>query len=271
MNYSRLALLASIIAGLTGCVESKPRPQGTTVLSGRASVVFEYDAMGEPIGMQVTRSADAAPPRWAPLFEGSTISYDLNHPHLATELKLSNGALLRVTKRDDVLIPLVKKYPAAKRDLIVDGLTKHFFEYDKVDQVIRFEPLRLISQPYSQRSYVAVTGQIKGSRASAWLKLHYYGSFWIFADQLSIMIDGKTTNLTGIRFSRNNLQNVWETAVLDLNIAANRNLVDRLVSSSEAIVRFRGSRGSSDLVVTDRMRSDMKAMLVSVDTINSRN
>jgi len=85
------------------------------------------------------------------------------------------------------------------------------------------------------------------------------------------MIDGKTTNLTSVKFSRNNLDTVWETAALDLNIAANRNLVDRLVSSKEAIVRFRGSRGSSDLIVTDRMRSDLKAMLIAVDTINRRN
>ena len=257
MYCFRLVLAAFVGVGLTGCVEPKPRLQGTT-----------------------TVSADAAAHRWAPLFEGSTISYDLNHPHLGTELKLNNGTLLRVKTRDDVLMPLIERYPAAKRDLIVDGLTKHDFDYDKVDQVIRFEPrrfafqrepIRFIPEPYAQKSYVAVVGQIKASRADAWLRFRYHGRFWIFADQLSIMIDGKTTNLTSVKFSRNNLDTVWETAALDLNIAANRNLVDRLVSSKEAIVRFRGSRGSSDLIVTDRMRSDLKAMLIAVDTINRRN
>lgn len=210
-------------------------------------------------------------PKWTPLTEGSTLAFDENYAHHPSEMKLSNNKLLRGQSWNDYLKAYVESFPVEKRGPILDGISRHVTDYDKVEGFIRFEPLRYISDAYSQKSYVAVVGILRPGKASAFLKLHYYGEDWLFAERVKVVTDGTPFQSPSLTFKRDHAGGkVWETVLLELSNPEVRALADRIVASKEAIIRFQGRQYYSDLTVSDRMREDIGAMLKALDAINGK-
>lgn len=206
--------------------------------------------------------------KWEPLIEGSDIATDTKYKYYPSEMLLSNGMLLRGNTWNGFLKGFIESLPVEKRDDVLKGLTRFYKEYDKVDKVIKFEPLRYISGPYTWHSYVSLKGQIKVGKVDAFVKIQYYGSSWIFAESIKVVADDFTWQSPKLNFYKDNYTEVWEYTYLDLSEPSVRELVNNIINSQETIIRFQGRQYYSDLVVTERMKIDLKAMIKAIDTIN---
>jgi hypothetical protein len=207
-------------------------------------------------------------PNWVQLTDGAEIYYDKNYQYHPSEMQLSNGMLLRGDDWNNCLKSFIESIPAKKRFDILDGITRYYFEYDKVEKKIKFEPLRYISGPYSSNSYISLKGSLTNQKAQALLMIQYMGDSWVFADNIKIVADDFSWQSPKIEFYRDNTSVVWEYTYFNLDNLETRNLIDKIISAKESIIRFVGPQYYSDLVVTERMKSDIKAMLKAIDTIN---
>ncbi|EDM48717.1 hypothetical protein MDG893_16917 [Marinobacter algicola DG893] len=250
MKFHALTICA-LAALIVGCAATRisPTPSPTSAPQAESSpVVVE--------------------PEWVPLTDGAEISYDANYEYHPSEMKLSNGKLLRGNSWNGYLKAYVESFPPEKREPILQGITRHVTDYDKVEGVIRFEPVRYMSGPYSQASHLAVVGTLRPESATAFLKFHYYGDSWLFAKSFKVVTDGVPFQSPKIKFRQDHYGgSVWETAYLNLNKEEYRALAEDIVSSEEAIIRFQGKQYYSDLTVTERMREDIEYMLEALDQI----
>lgn len=206
--------------------------------------------------------------KWEPIMKGSRINVDINYEY---EMKLSNGRLLRQSNWNDHLKPFVSNYPQDKADTIIDGLTRYHWEYDKVDKKIKYEPLRYISEPYSRSKYISMQGAIENGKAIGLLKFKFYGPSWIFSESVKVVADDFTWQSPKMDFYRDNYGgNVWEYAYLDVSKPEYREVANKITSSKEVIIRFQGQQYYSDLQLSERMKSDLKAMLDVVDVVNEK-
>jgi hypothetical protein len=235
---------------LSGCVATNPTYQtDSTVTSSQSST---------------------ASPKWEPLIEGSDLKTDVNYKYYPNEMKLSNNMLLRGSEWNGFLKEYIESFPLEKRDDILKGLTRFYIGYDKVEKIIKFEPLRYISGPYSSNSYVSLKGSLTKSKANALLKIRYYGSSWIFAHRITVVADDFTWKSPELKFYRDNYTKVWEYTFLDLSNPKYRKIADKIASSKEVIIRFHGKQYYDDLQVTERMKKDILAMLKAIDAINKK-
>ncbi|AKS42930.1 hypothetical protein [Wenzhouxiangella marina] len=214
-------------------------------------------------------SPSIAQQAWEALWDGSTISVDTAHEYHPSEMRLSNGATIRGSKWSEFLEDFVLSLPEQQRDPVIDGLSRHWVEFDRMDRVIRFEPIRLMSGPYSRKSHIAAVGQITENRVTGALRIRYYGRNWIFANRVDIRVDDWTTSITP-NFRRNNAAGyVWETVNFPLSLPETRELITRITNGEEALIRFRGERGYSDLEVTAAMKVDLAAILTMIETLEN--
>jgi hypothetical protein len=206
--------------------------------------------------------------KWEPIMEGSKINVDVNYEY---EIKLSNGRLLNQSKWNDYLKPFVSGYSQDKADTMIDGLSRYYWEYDKVDKKIRYEPLRYMSEPYSRSNYVSMQGSISKDKTTGLLKFKYYGPSWIFAKSVKIVADDFTWQSQELEFYTDNSGGkVWEYAYLDISKPEFRKVADKIASSKEVIIRFQGQQYYSDLSLPKRMKSDLMAMLDVIDVLNTK-
>ncbi len=206
--------------------------------------------------------------KWEPITKGSSIKVDTNYPY---EMKLSNGRLLRQKNWNEYLKPFIKTYSQENADIIVDGLTRYWWAYDKVDKKIKFEPLRYMSEPYSRSKYVSMQGTIEKGRAIGLIKIKYYSSSWIFANRLKIVADGYTWESPELKFYRDNSGgNVWEYTFLNLSKQEHREVAEKISSAKETIIRFNGKQYFSDFTLPSRMKDDLKAMIKVIDVVNNK-
>lgn len=241
--------IASVII-LTGCVATAPTYQSDSSVASSQIIT--------------------ASPKWELLTDGSDLTTNINYKYYPDEMKLSNNMLLRGQTWNGFLKDYVNSFPPEKRDGVLRALTRFYKEYDKVDKIIKFEPLRYASGPYSSNSYVSLEGSLTKSKANALLTIRYYGSSWIFAHRITIVADDFTWNSPELEFYRDHYTNVWEYTFFDISNPEYRKIADKIVSSKEAIIRFHGKEYYSDLEVTERMKKDMSAMLKAIDFINGR-
>jgi len=209
-------------------------------------------------------------PKWKALLEGSDLKTDINYKYYPKEMNLSNDMLLRGWVWNDFLKKYVESFPLEKRDDILKGLTRFTVDYDKVEKIIKFEPLRYISGPYSSNSYVSLQGNLTKSKAYTLLKINYYGNSWVFAHKITVVADDFTWKSPELKFYRNHSSKVWEYTFLDLSNPQYRNIANKIASSKEVIIRFHGKQYYDDLQVTPRMKKDILEMLKAIDAINGK-
>lgn len=213
-------------------------------------------------------------PDWQPLVEGSNLMTDVNYEYYDRgEMLLSNDMLLRVNDWENYLQDFISSFPVDQRDAILRALSRFYQEYDRVEQVVRFEPLRYLSGPYSRlsESFVSLRGHFDGNeRVEASAYLRYNGRSWIFAERVTVVADDFRWDSPQLDFRRDHSSgNVWEYVYLPLADENIREMIDAIASADEAIVRFHGDQYYSDLDVTSRMKEDIAAMLMAIDSVNS--
>lgn len=220
---------------------------------------------------EVSKPVTAYKPNWVALTDGAELYFDANSSsNFSGNITLSNNMKLRSEDWDNYLRSYIESFPPVKRSKILDGVLRHKTEYDKVDKLIRFEPKTFLSGPYSKSSHIGVVGTLQPNKINAFIKFKFYGDSWIFAKSLKIVTDGNSYQSPILKFKRNSYGGkVWEIAYLNLNDNANRELINKIVLSKEAIVRFQGGQSYYDLEVTNRMREDISAMLKAIDIIRS--
>ena len=219
----------------------------------------------------VKKSVIQKAPKWEQLVEGSSLKMNVNYKYYPSEMKLNNNMLLREKKWDGFLQKFILSFPVEERDDILRGLTRFHKDYDRVEKLIKFEPLRYSSGPYSSNSYVSVKGSLDKKGAIALLKIQYYGSSWLFANSITIVADDFTWRSSEVEFFRDNTGGVvWEYAFLDLSNPKYRTVVNKIISSKEVIIRFQGKQYYKDLDVTERMKKDIASILKTIDTVNGK-
>lgn len=265
----RIAVIVFVTLVLSACAMQEPKMDTGSIA----------DAAGDvETGPSSSAQSDVrSEPRWLPLVDGSDTAYDAHdfaekraqYGSDFSEMVLNNGARLRQSNWDNYLEGFVSSLPATERHEVLDGITRHFHEYDRVEGAIRFEPLRLLSGPYARTSYVALRGVIKDQSAHAFLRVRYYGKSWLFVDGLTVVVDGDRVRLDSVQFARDHSGgNVWEYADLPLDNSEYRDLAKRITEADEVIIRFHGKQYYSDLEVSQRMKEDLRAMLVAVSSLN---
>jgi len=183
-------------------------------------------------------------PEWVALIDGASIFYDKNYKYHPDEMKLSNGILLRGEEWDGFLKSYIETFPPAKREVILQGITRFCVDYDKVDKIIRFEPLRYIDGPYASTSYISFKGTLRPNKATAFVVVQYYGDDWIFADGIKVVADDYTWQSPKLEFSRDNYGgNVWEFELISYSDPVIAKMIDKVISSK---VLFRPNGNSAN-------------------------
>ncbi|HPM80012.1 MAG TPA: SHD1 domain-containing protein [Candidatus Anammoximicrobium sp.] len=178
-------------------------------------------------------------------------------------LKLSNGTFLWPS-RLKLLERILEPYDSSEaRTVIVDGLTRLWLEYDDVDHVIRFEPPRHLWGLQAGR-LVSVEGclWLTHQPPEAALRIVYHGERAIRAESITIVTDTARWESRDVAFARHKIDkhDVLEIAHLGLAEPGIFSLATKIAQAEKAVVRFRG-RFHSDLVVTEDMKGDLRAIL----------
>ena len=207
--------------------------------------------------------------KWQPLIEGAEIAQNLSYPYTPSEMKLSNEMLLRGKDWDEYLKPFILTQPKENWEVILQGLTRFHTSYDKVDKVMRFEPLRYISGPYSGKTNISVRGLVDKKKASASLRFYYYSKSWLFVNRITVVADDYTWKSPSMNFKRDHSHgNIWEYEYLNLSDPRYRELANKISQSKEVIIRFHGRQYYDDFTVPDRMKNDLRYILRAIDAIN---
>jgi len=217
------------------------------------------------ISFLVSISLGGITQNWAPLFIGSSFSVNTDALKNNKEyMQLQNGAIIKVSDWNGYLRNLVIKYPPAISDSILVGLTKVYYEYDKVEKMIRFDADRSVSAGYTNNSYIAFSGFIKDSKIISFVKFNYTGPDWVYANRIKLVCDDETFEYDSLKFlTLGTADFVSEYALIPFNVSM-QELIPKIIKSKETIIRFYGDPVYSDLVVSDKMKIDMKKFLKTI-------
>ncbi|MFI0472236.1 hypothetical protein ACGLWX_05870 [Halomonas sp. HMF6819] len=200
--------------------------------------------------------------RFEPIEPGSSMDVDVGYAYYPGELKLSNGNLLRKSQWE--ALQQIMPAEQARRDVIIDAFSRYWFEYDKFDNSLKVEPLRYISGPYSQTSYVSLRGEVKNGNASGFrLEFKFYGGDWLFANSVRVHADGRNWNSPPLDFMRDHTDKVWEIASIPLS-GQGLEIAQRIASGDEVTIRFVGEDYYHDFNVPTVMKEDLSAMLEAI-------
>jgi len=202
---------------------------------------------------------------WAPLFAGSSFNVNADALKNNTEyMQLQNGAKIKVSDWNGYLKSLVSQYPTAIADSILDGLTRVYYEYDKVEKMIRFDADRSVSAGYANNSYIAFSGFIKDSKIIPFVKFNYTGPDWVYANRIKLVCDNETFEYDSLKFLTHGIADfVSEYTLIPFN-ASMQQLIPKIIKSKETIIRFYGDPVYSDLTVSFEMKTDMETFLKTI-------
>jgi hypothetical protein len=202
---------------------------------------------------------------WAPLFMGSSISIDADAFMVNKEyMKLKDGSKIKTSDWNGYLKDFVLKFPIAKSDSIVYGLSRCFYEYDKVEKMIRFEPDKSPSSDYYNHSYIAFSGFIKGTKIQPFVKFNYTGADWVYANRIKLVCDDETFEYDSLKFYTLGTVDFVSEYILMPFSENMQELIPKIINSKETIIRFYGDPIYSDLIVTNEMKSDMKNFMKAI-------
>jgi hypothetical protein len=179
-------------------------------------------------------------------------------------LQLLNGTKIKTSDWNAYLKNLVLKFPVAKGDSILSGLTRFYYEYDKVEKMIRFDPDRNPSALYLNNSYISFSGYIKDTKIYPFVKFNYTGTDWIYANRIKLVCDDETFEYDSLKFFTLGTADFVSEYVLFPFNENMRELIPKIINSKETIIRFYSDPNYTDLLVTDRMKLDMKKFLKTI-------
>ena len=204
----------------------------------------------------------------APLFPGSKLLIDADLYKINKEqMVLNNGTSIKTSDWNGYLKNLVSDFPPSTADSILDGLTLYYHEWDKVERMIRFDADRNPSANYNGHSYICFSGFIKDKKVIPFVKFNYSGPDWIYANRIKLVCDDETFEYDSLRFyTIATTQYVSEYVLMPYN-AEMQDLITKIINSKETIIRFYGDPIYSDLVVTNRMKLDLKEFMKTIKAL----
>ena len=204
----------------------------------------------------------------APLFPGSKLMIDADLFKINKEqMVLNNGTSMKTSDWNGYLKKLVSGFPESAADSILDGLTLHYYEWDKVERMIRFDADRNPAANYTGHSYICFSGFIKDSKVTPFVKFNYSGPDWIYANRIKLVCDDETFEYDSLKFyTLGAIDYVSEYVLIPFN-AAMQDLIPKIINSKETIIRFYGDPIYSDFVVNNRMKLDLKEFLKTIKVL----
>lgn len=113
------------------------------------------------------------------------------------------------------------------------------------------------------QSYLGVVGALEPATCELALTAAYYGEP-IRADRITLIADGVWWSSQRLAFDRDD---GWEIATLPMSRSLVRTIEEAL-AARVTVLRFEGARTYEDVIVTDDMKQDLRAMLDALDAIN---
>lgn len=124
--------------------------------------------------------------------------------------------------------------------------------------MIRFDPDRSISAGYTNHSFILFTGSVKDSKIYPYVKFNYSGGDRIYTNRIKLVCDDETFEFDSLKFfTHDTVDNISEYVLMVYNESM-RELIQKIINSNETIIRFYSDSLYTDLVVTERMKEDMK-------------
>ncbi|MFA5972988.1 MAG: hypothetical protein WC780_11600 [Lentimicrobiaceae bacterium] len=201
---------------------------------------------------------------WVPLYTGSSILIDAEALKInKANLQLQNGLKIKTSNWNGYLKNLVLRFPSATGDSILDGLTRFYYEYDKVEKMIRFDADRNASD-YLNKSFISFSGYIKDAKIYPFVKFNYTGADWVYANRIKLVCDDETFEYDSLKFYTYGTSDFVSEYVLIPFNESMQELIPKIIRSKETIIRFYGDPIYSDLFVTDKMKMDMKMFLKTI-------
>ena len=139
----------------------------------------------------------------------------------------------------------------------------------RYDEVAGITWYKAKSMPvFGNRSYILpYIGKRDYGRTWMKIRYHYYGSDWIFYNNIIIVVDGKKYYKSFYKIDRDNGSGyVWESVdddTSDIDII----MLKAIAKSEKTIVRFNGDRGSRDIVVPTVDKQGIKYVLEAYENM----
>ncbi len=209
---------------------------------------------------------------WVPLFAGSSIKIDADaFQNNKKNLRLQSGALIKTSDWNNYLKDFILKFPVATSDSIVDGLTRCYYEYDKVEKMIRFDTDKSPASDYYNKSYIAFSGYIKGIKIYPFVKFNYTGTDWIYANRIKLVCDDETFEYDSLKFYTYGTEDFVSEYILLPFDESMQELIPKIIKSKETIIRFYGDPIYSDFIVSNEMILDMKKFMKTIKALQNQN
>jgi hypothetical protein len=197
---------------------------------------------------------------WAidPQAQGDLVSVD-RWLRLPTLLDVSN-------KKSDFWSPCVRDFvqgqPEVARDVLGEALSLYSTSCTGgSSRRVEFQTPRTDRSAPAQ-SYLGLVGVLEPTRCELALRAAYRGPP-MHAERIALIADGVRWSSPRIDFDDDD---GWEIATLPLTRELAR-VVMRTVEARDALLRFEAGAAYEDVVLTDDMKQDLRAMLDALDAI----
>ena len=142
-------------------------------------------------------------------------------------------------------------------------------EEDKVSQVTFYKP-KNYPKYTNERTFVLPYLATKGDTCVLHLKANYYGKDWVFWDKLVIAIDDERYEMEPGLFETTNTDvdgraKVVETFDFSSLSSSDVNILRKIVTSKETIIRFKGDSKKYDHTVSDEDKQAIRDILTAYD------
>lgn len=147
---------------------------------------------------------------------------------------------------------------------------------DKVEGITWYTPYKSLTWHKYIKSYGGTEAPLSlyiGKRSTPWLrmKLYYESSDWLFVKKAIAFVDGAKLDLTYETFERDNSGgDIWEWSDVsptdwDLTV------IERIINSKEAIIRFYGNQYYNDRVIKKRHKQALQEALDAFKLLKQTN
>lgn len=157
---------------------------------------------------------------------------------------------------------------AAEKARVESSLKAMKKKYDKVEGVTWYTPRKLLGDFGESKSPIIVYIGQKNNHSWLRFKLFYEADEWLFAKRAVIYIDGENYDVLIGGFERDHGSGrIWEWSDVVLE-NDHRELVEKIIKSKEAIVRFYGTQYYGDKKITKKEKQGLQEALDAFSVLN---
>lgn len=184
--------------------------------------------------------------------------------------KLSTGNEFRDNDISIVnLKNILKTIPPAKHEDFIKNVAQFKIEYDKIDEIyfIKFDGFYNLDE--KDKPPIKIYVGLKNKKAWLRMRMYYGADDWLFVNSVLIKVDNFKQKYSDLDFERDNGSGeIWEwhdRPATKIEI----NLIQKIISSNEATVRFSGRQYYGDREINQTQKELLKSMLRVYEILNS--